>query len=337
MSFSPINRRHFLIGGIAAAAVATRIPSALAAEAATIAYGSTGYTWALAFLAEGIGAWQKHSVELTALDFPTGRESMQALLGGSAQFATSTDTPVVFAALQGLKPYIVASYSRYTRDMVIVARQGAEIKADDPTSLKGKRIATRVGTSGQYMLSRYLTMAGLKDADVTIIDLSPADMTSAALRGDVDGFSWTSQAAAIAVEAGQGQLFTMTQEGLEAHFRSHQLLLTNETVLTQKPQLVTAGVKALIEAEQYMKDNANWAEVIAPRVKAEPKFITEMTSVFDFSVSFDDRFVSDLVAQMEWAIQAGLGQKPDKPLEEIARDLIRPDALAQVEADRVNI
>jgi ABC-type nitrate/sulfonate/bicarbonate transport system substrate-binding protein len=65
---------------------------------ATIAYGSTGYTWALSFVAEGIDAWKKEGVTLTALDFPTGRESMQALLGGSAQFATSTDTPVIFAA-----------------------------------------------------------------------------------------------------------------------------------------------------------------------------------------------------------------------------------------------
>ena len=111
-----ITRRNAIGCGLSFAALGAGLPS-LAADRlrATMAYGSTGYTWALAFLAEEIGTWAEVGVDLTALDFPTGRESMQALLGGSAEFATSTDTPVVFAALQGLKPQIVASYSRYTR------------------------------------------------------------------------------------------------------------------------------------------------------------------------------------------------------------------------------
>jgi ABC-type nitrate/sulfonate/bicarbonate transport system substrate-binding protein len=312
-------------------------PKAFAQDAmpATMAYGSTGYTWALAFLAEGIDAWAKEGVALTAIDFPTGRESMQALLGGSADFATSTDTPVVFAALRGLKPYILASYSRYTRDMMITMRQGSGAVGDDPASLKGLTIATRVGTSGQYMLSRYLAMAGLTDADVTIVDLSPADMMSAAMRGDVDGFSWTSQAAGLALESAGEALFTMTQEGLENFFRSHQLLLTNEGVINGRPELTEPAIRALLAAEQYMMDNPDWPDVIAPRVRAEPDFIKEMTSVFDFSVKFDDRFLEDVVVQMEWAINSGLGEKPDRPLEEVVRELIKPEALAAVAPDRV--
>ena len=331
-----LSRRHLLAGSAALTTCGFgRVGFAQDAMPATMAYGSTGYTWALAFLAEGIDAWAEEGVALQALDFPTGRESMQALLGGSADFATSTDTPVVFAALQGLKPYIVASYSRYTRDMMIVMRQGSESIADDPTSLQGKTLATRVGTSGQYMLSRYLSMAGLTDADVTVVDLAPADMMSATLRGDVDGFAWTSQAAALALESAPDQLFTMTQEGLEDWFQSHQLLLTNEAVLNTRPELVTRGIRALLTAEDYMLANPEWAAVIASRVRAEPDFIDEMTSVFDFHVRFDERFVEDVVKQMEWAVQAGLGAQPDRPFEDIVRELIRPEALAEVAPERV--
>jgi len=187
------------------------------------------------------------------------------------------------------------------------------------------------------MLSRYLTMAGLADSDVTIVDLSPADMASATLRGDVDGFSWTSQAAALALEVGQDQLFAMTQEGLEKFFRSHQLLLTNEDTLSNDPELVTGGLKALIEAETYMAEHLDWASVIAPRVRAEPEFIKDMTSVFEFKVTFDEAFVQDIVVQMEWAIAAGHAQRPERPLEEIARDLIREQPLSSIDAARVKL
>ena len=331
-----LSRRSALFA-LAGTALAPAMPRAFAADmSATMAYGSSGYTWAGSFVAEGIDAWAKEGVDLTALDFPTGRESMQALLGGSADFATSTDTPVTFATLRGLKPMVIASYSRYSRDMKIAMRDGTAA-TDDPASLKGKTIATRVGTSGQYMLSRYLTMAGLTDADVEIVDLSPNDMMSATLRGDVDGFSWTSQASAIAVEAADGQIVEMTQEGIEDFFVSHQCLLTNEAVLENKPELAEKGIKAILAASDYIAKSDSWPEVIAERVRAEPDFIAKMTSVFEFKVGLTEKFLDDLVTQGEWAIKAGLVEKPAGDLRELFRSVIATGPLQAVAPDLVTL
>ncbi|WP_108661771.1 ABC transporter substrate-binding protein [Acuticoccus kandeliae] len=332
-----LTRRSALaaLGGAAFGATMPRLAFAQAMPA-TMAYGSTGYTWAGAFVAEGIDAWAKNGIALQALDFPTGRESMQALLGGSADFATATDTPVTFAGLRGLKPMVIAVYSRYSRDMKIAVRDGAAT-TDDPASLKGKTIATRVGTSGQYMLSRYLTMAGLSDADVTIVDLSPSDMMAATLRGDVDGFSWTSQASAMAVEAAGGQIVEMTQEGIEEFFVSHQCLLTNEAVLADKPELAEGAVKAILDAEAYITGNDTWPEVIADRVRAEPDFIKTMTSVFEFRTELSKKFLTDLITQAEWAISAGLVEKPEGDVAEMMTSLIAPGPLMAVAPDRVTL
>jgi ABC-type nitrate/sulfonate/bicarbonate transport system substrate-binding protein len=331
-----LTRRSTLIGlGSAIAVGRARLAFAQDPETATIAYGSTGYTWALSFVAEGIDTWSKEGVKLTALDFPTGRESMQALLGGSADFATSTDTPVVFAALQGLRPRILASYSRYSRDMKIAMRAGEGVSADDPASLEGKTIATRVGTSGQYMLSRYLAMAGLKDSDVEIVDLSPSDMLAATMRGDVDGFSWTSQASAMAQESAGDAIVEMTQEGLEKFFVSHQLLLTNDATLASRPELAVKGVKALLAAEAYMKANEDWPKIVAPRVRAEPDFVKKMTSVFEFRIKLDEAFLNDMVTQAEWAIGSGLAEKPQEDVRTLFRGLIAEGALKSVAPDRV--
>src|SRR5215475_11560876 len=212
-----LGRRSFL-SGLAASGFATLSGSrtALAQQMkATLAYGSTGYTWAVTFVAEALGTWKGAGVDLSVLDFPTGRESMQALIAGSAEFSASTDTPFIFAALQGLKPIILVNYSRYSRDMKIVVRKESGIDPLVPASLKGKKIATRIGTSGQYMLAKYLQMAGLTIKDVTMIDMSPNDMTIATVRGDVDGFSWTNQAAIVADRQAPGKVAVMTQDGLE--------------------------------------------------------------------------------------------------------------------------
>ena len=207
-----LSRRALMLGA-GASVVASSLLSAPAfakAMSSTLAYGSTGYTWALTFLAEAMGTWKQNDVDLNVVDFPTGRESMQALLAGSADFSTSTDTPFIFAALQGLKPIVLINYSRYSRDMKIVVNKTSGIDPTKPATLKGKKIGTRVGTSGQYMLAKYLEMAGLTIKDVTVVDLSPNDMTIATVRGDVDGFAWTGQAALVAEKQAAGQTVVMT-------------------------------------------------------------------------------------------------------------------------------
>src|SRR6218665_970388 len=103
--------------------------------------------------------------------------------------------------------------------MKIVVKKGGPIDPNVPASLKGKKIATRVGTSGQYMLAKYLEMAGLTIKDVTVVDMSPNDMTVALVRGDVDGFAWTGQAALVAEKQSGGKVAVMTQKGLEQYFQ----------------------------------------------------------------------------------------------------------------------
>jgi sulfonate transport system substrate-binding protein len=334
-----LDRRAFL-SGLTASGLATLSGSRAASAQqmkATLAYGSTGYTWAVTFVAEALGTWKNAGVDLSVIDFPTGRESMQALLAGSAEFSASTDTPFIFAALQGLKPLILVNYSRYSRDMKIVVRKEGGIDPKAPASLKGKKIATRIGTSGQYMLAKYLEMAGLSIKDVTLVDMSPNDMTIATVRGDVDGFSWTSQAAVVADRQAPGKVAVMTQDGLEKYFQSHQLLLTSERVVREKPQLAAAAVKALFDAEARMASDPNWTSLIAARVRTAPEEITSATKDFEFKIGFDERFIDDLVAQAEWAIAAGLSKKPEGDLRALLRSLVYTGPVKAAHPERVTI
>jgi hypothetical protein len=101
-----LTRRHvWCFGGFGILGPAN---PAVAAEGATLAFGGLEYTWSLLFVSEARKIWNKHGVDITAINFTAGRESMQAL-GGSAQFGNVTDTPVVFAAMRGLEPLILAS------------------------------------------------------------------------------------------------------------------------------------------------------------------------------------------------------------------------------------
>lgn len=333
------NRRSVL-KGIGGTALMQAVPlSALAANQlkASFAYGSIGYIWSVVHIAQVTDAWKAAGLELETIDFPTGRAAMQALLAGSADFATATDTPVVFAALRGLKPVVLASYSRYSFDMKVTVRKDRDIDPDSPASLKGKRIGTTLGTSGQYMLDRYLKMAGLTMEDIEVINMKPADLVTSTATGELDGFSWTSRAARLADQQSNGMTATMVQDGLEEYFQSHQLLLTNEQVVNERPEVLEPAVQAMLSAEEYIQKNPDWPQLITERTKTPAEEIEKSVSVYEFEVRLDQRFLDDLVAEAEWAIDSGQVPAPGDDLKELMRSVIHDGPLKALRPDRVTI
>ncbi|WP_018390409.1 ABC transporter substrate-binding protein [Ancylobacter sp. FA202] len=332
--------RRQLLAGIGAGGAALFTPSILRAQAAIpvkVAYGSVGYTWAVPYVAEAAGYWKEQNVELTTASFDSGRDALQALLTGSADFSASTDTPLVFAALNGLKPLAVINYSRYSRDMRIAVRNDVGIDPKNPASLKGRKIGTPVGTSGQYLLAKYLELAGLKPDDVTVVNVAPGNLATTLTRGDIDGFAWSSQAVAVADKQTGGKVVEMTLEGIEPYFQSHQLFLTTEKVLKEKPEAVTAALKAINAAEQRINTDPNWPALIAERIKTPAEQIRQATSTFAFKLGFDQRFLDDLVNEANWAIAAGLGKTPQGDLRTLLRGLIAEGPTKALYPDRVTL
>lgn len=334
-----LDRRHLLTGlaGAGAAIVFGNRAGAKSPLNASLAYGSVGYTWAVPYVAEAAGYWKQQNVELTTSSFESGRDALQALLSGSADFSASTDTPLVFAALSGLRPVAIANYSRYSRDMRIAVRSDGALDPKDPTSLKGRRIATRVGTSGQYLVAKYLELAGLKGTDVTIIDLAPSDMATALTRGDIDAFCWSSQTIGVAQRQSGGKIAEMTFDGIERYFQSHQLLLSTEAVVEKKAELTEAALRALFAAEERITTDREWPRLIAERIKTPAADIAQATSTFTFKVGFDQRFVDDLVSQAEWAIAAGLAKPPKGDLRTLLRSLVIEGPTRALRPDRVTL
>ncbi|MBS7543879.1 ABC transporter substrate-binding protein [Ancylobacter oerskovii] len=332
--------RRQLLAGLAAGGAALFAPSILRAQAPVpvkVAYGSVGYTWAVPYVAEAGGYWKDQNVDLTTASFDSGRDAMQALLTGAADFSASTDTPLVFAALNGLKPLAVVNYSRYSRDMRIAVRSDAGIDPKNPASLKGRRIGTPVGTSGQYLLAKYLELAGLKPQDVTVVNVAPGNLATTLARGDIDGFAWSSQAVAVADKQTGGKVVEMTLDGIEPYFQSHQLFLTTDKVLKEKPEVVTAAIKALYAAENRINSDPNWPNLIAERIKTPPEQIRQATSTFVFKLGFDQRFLDDLVSEANWAIAANLGKPPQGDLRSLLRGLIADGPTKALLPERVTL
>ncbi len=297
---------------------------------------SEGHGWSVVFIADAENTWGKYGLKADVAKFTAGRLAMEAVLADKADFATTTDSPTVLAAMRGLKPIIVADFSRSSREMLVVARTDRGVT--DPKALKGKKIATQVGTSGHYFLSSYLKLHGLSLTDVTLINMRGPEMVTALVKGDADAFAWDWRTAQVAEQQAPGQIKILPIDGIERLWQNHLILVTNEKTVKEKPAAIEKAVQALFAAESFMKtDPARTLTHVAERT-ATSKEATEVgIKLLDVEVKLDDRLVSDMVANAEWAIGAGLAQRPTEDLKTLFRGLVYDTAMRKVRADRVKL
>ncbi|MFD9568778.1 ABC transporter substrate-binding protein [Streptomyces sp. NPDC059982] len=151
-------------------------------RAVTVA-GSDQLAAAPVSLAQQRSLWSAEGLDATVTTLPTGRDALNAVLGGQAQFGVVGDLPAVTAALGGRDVRILADLSRFS-DWRLLTRADRAITGFG--ALKGRKVGVPQGTNVEYALSRMLASAQLTPADVTVVNLAPNQVAPALARGDVD-------------------------------------------------------------------------------------------------------------------------------------------------------
>lgn len=334
-----MDRRRFLaVQGLAAAGLVGGLSSRLAFAAGNTAVTiaeSEGHSWAVPFVADADGLWARNGLDATTSHFTSGRLTLEAVLAGKADFATTTDSVVALAALQGHKPVVFAEFANSSTQMLVAARKDKGITK--PADLRGKRIGTFFGSAGHFYLNQYLKLHGLTPKDVSIVNLRPQDMVSALAQGSIDAFNWDWWAAeAAAKQEGKGNVIVLSTEGVNTVYTSHFLLVTNEKTAKEKPQALQAAVRALIDAESVFKKDFNRAvTVLADRTKGTVESSRNGLERNHTEVQLAPRLIEDLIANGEWAINEKIAQAPATDLRTLYKGLIDTSALKAVDPARV--
>ncbi|MEV7521796.1 NrtA/SsuA/CpmA family ABC transporter substrate-binding protein [Streptomyces sp. NPDC091371] len=135
------------------------------------------------YVAQEHALWSAEGVTAAVTTHPTGRDALNAVLGGQAQLGVVGDLPAVTAALGGRELRIVADLSRFS-DWRLLTRTDRGITGF--AALKGRKVGVPQGTNVEYALSRMLASAGLTSADATVVNLAPNQVPAALARGDID-------------------------------------------------------------------------------------------------------------------------------------------------------
>ncbi|MCA2217605.1 taurine ABC transporter substrate-binding protein [Jidongwangia harbinensis] len=129
--------------------------------------------------------------EITWTKFDSGASINTAFVAGSVDIAAIGSSPVARGLSAPLNiPYQVAFVLDVAGDNeALVARNGSGVT--DVAGLRGKKVATPFASTAHYSLLAALNRAGVKESELTIVDLEPQDILAAWTRGDLDAaYSW---------------------------------------------------------------------------------------------------------------------------------------------------
>ncbi len=131
------------------------------------------------------GYFKEQGLEVEYRVFPSGTTALQTFITGQGDIVMTGDLPSVQYFFQNPGKYqTFAAIERDSKGYIVIARK--EIKK--PADLSGKVIATRVGSTGSWFLSEYLTKNGVDPKTVDIKNLETQLLPTALCKGDISAF-----------------------------------------------------------------------------------------------------------------------------------------------------
>jgi NitT/TauT family transport system substrate-binding protein len=285
--------KHLLragVGFVFAIALTSAAPNALSQTMPLRLAQSTPMLWPQTRIATASGLWEKHGLATSGTLFATGREAMQALLGGQADVAEVAPTPLVLAAFAGQPVRAFAVVARWSKWRVL-ARTDRGISS--PADLKGKKIGIAVGTSSDLAFSYFLDSHGLTKSSVEIVNVSPPDMIPALDSGSVDAINiWQPFTYEAEIRLGS------RAKGMPYTFTNNYLLLTTNDVAAKNPELLRRTLAVMKDADPAMSGTRDKAvEWTAKAAGMKPETLRAVWSEMEFGTTAPDARVLEEMQQ----------------------------------------
>ncbi|MFH0728753.1 MAG: NrtA/SsuA/CpmA family ABC transporter substrate-binding protein [Pseudomonadota bacterium] len=278
-------------------------------EKATLAYSATHHV-ILAEVAQVKDYFKQEGLEIMPHLHAYGKPALQDMMAGTADFATVAETPVMFAILDGAEISIIATIHKANKDNnAIVARKDKGILT--PPDLKGKKIATTLGTVSEFFLDAFLAINSISKKDVELVNLRQEELPRALMEGNVDA------------AAGFNPFLTMAQgllgEGGTTFYNKNIytqtfIMVSTKEFVRHNPGKVEKMLRALDRAEKFVQQNPEEALKIVADFNPEKIAATrEMLAGSFMGLSLDQSLILALEDESRWAIKSGLTSATEVP------------------------
>lgn len=251
------------------------------------------------YVAYAKGFFEHEGLEVFLRSYTSGKDALNAVIEGKADFGTTAETPVMYAGLRGEKIYVVATLADSDKYMKIVARKDRGISAT--SDLKDKLIGVSPGTNGEFFLHVYLALNHLTQKDVRIVGIRPDDMVDALTTGRVDAVStWAPHTTVLRNKLGDDALI-IQDPGV--YVMTWNVAAARDFVKS-RPGCVEKFLRAVSRANEFIEEHPGEARSItADHIGMDMVILDEIWGLYNFNTVLDQSLILNLEDQARWSIK----------------------------------
>jgi ABC-type nitrate/sulfonate/bicarbonate transport system substrate-binding protein len=219
---------------------------------------ATGVNQVPSLVAQDQGFFAEEGLEVELMPLARGALAIEAIAGGSLQFAESAHAPTLAAIAGGIPIHGVAVAARGFYGKLIAKPEHADL--DSLEDFAGKRVGTQVGTGMHLTLAILLEERGLTEEELGITNLRVADMPAAMATGDFDAVIGWEPGMQRIVQGGHGVEIITARDFEELADISYPFILSVQSqLLEDDPETVQKVVNAYAKAHSFIRDNPDEA------------------------------------------------------------------------------
>jgi ABC-type nitrate/sulfonate/bicarbonate transport system substrate-binding protein len=311
------------------AAMLTAPAEAPGAEKVRLAYTQTLYCPHVIIALEK-GYFKKHGLEVETQLFTRGKLTLDAVMAGAADIATTAESPTT-AAIMANRPIAFLARLIKARPLTLVNTEAGITTVAD---LKGKKVAITAGTGSEVYTYAVLRKAGLEPSDVTLVNLRPQDMPASIANGAVDAINTWEPHIHNATKAMGGKAKVLDTKGVYTETFN---VLVMQDYLKGNKDTIAKVFKAFLDADEFIQANQQESiDILSRVVGMERKTVEGTWPNFDYKMALDDAVLGVLNAHAQWRLDTGnhppgVSEVPD------FKKWIFPEVMKSVAPDRVTL
>ncbi|MBF0266565.1 MAG: ABC transporter substrate-binding protein [Gammaproteobacteria bacterium] len=247
------------------------------------------------WIAKDLGFFKQAGIDAEVINYSSGKTTTEAMLKDEVDISASAEFLAVKKYSKN-KELRILSTSAFVHQIKLLTLNASKIsKISD---LKGKRIGVRIGTNGEFFLSRLLTLNNLQNNDISWINISPQDKADAMAEGTVDGvITWPPFVQHIQERLADKISVFDGQPGQDYYY----VLLTKNSWYENNKDTAVRVMQALKMTEEWIfQEPEKSTQYFAKKFELEPDKVSEVLKRYRFSISLPQTLITAMEAETRW-------------------------------------
>ena len=235
-------------------------------------------------------ALKKQGVRVVWYDFESGPPMNESIANGETDICLYGDVPTVSAIEEGCTREVVGISAQAADSYAMVVSNNSPIKS--AADLKGKKVATNLGSTGHNMVDKYLSTAGLTINDIELVSATPADMSYMVRNGIVDAISVWEPSITRIVDNGDCRILA---QGSDCGLEGINTIVGRKEYCEANPEVVETILKEYKRAADNISDTSDetW-EYVAKYLGLDVSQVKSMLPKYRFTVDITKKDIESL-------------------------------------------